>query len=88
MEGKEAYGYKIQYSIALKFRLRNRGVNCLQVRLLCLPLDTTLLKEQFWKKQWFIDAQWKRKTIPYSIDKLQIGGKFFVILTMKFMKVK
>jgi predicted membrane GTPase involved in stress response len=28
------------------------------------------------------------KAIPYSIDKLQDRGKFFVNLTMKFMKVK
>jgi GTP-binding protein len=27
-----------------------------------------LLKEQFWKKQWFIDLNGKWKAIPYSID--------------------
>jgi GTP-binding protein len=30
------------------------------------------------KKQWFIDLNGNGKAIPYSIDKLQDRGKFFV----------
>ena len=37
-----------------------------------------LLKEKSWAHQWFNDFHGKGNAIPYSLDKLQERGKFFV----------
>jgi GTP-binding protein len=82
--------------MVIKFNIPSRGIIGLRNQLLTATAGEAIMSHRFigyepfkeFLEQWFIDLNGNGKAIPYSIDKLQDRGKFFVNLTMKFMKVK
>jgi predicted membrane GTPase involved in stress response len=83
--------------MVIKFNIPSRGIIGLRNQLLTATGEAIMshrfigyepLKEQSWKKQWFIDSMENGKAILILSINYKIVVNSSLIPTMKFMKVK